>query len=227
MIDRFSIIKFWSKELRIFDILNRNVAYNRIIKNSNKNCRLVTQTELTRSNRVDYLNLLFERFGNSPIDFLEFGVFRGESILGVAKINENQENRFYGFDTFEGYPEGFDNHPKGAYTTNGTPPPTNDSRVQFIKGKFQKSLPLFLKTYSPNKYRIIHLDADLYSSTLYVLTKLDDLIDENTILTFDEFGDLRNEFPAFYDYVRSYYREFEIIQHTQKFNRVSLTVKHG
>jgi len=59
------------------------------------------------------------------------------------------------------------------------------------------------------------------------LTKLDDLIDENTILTFDEFGDLRNEFPAFYDYVRSYYREFEIIQHTQKFNRVSLTVKHG
>jgi len=149
MIDRFSIIKFWSKELRIFDILNRNVAYNRIIKNSNKNCRLVTQTELTRSNRVDYLNLLFERFGNSPIDFLEFGVFRGESILGVAKINENQENRFYGFDTFEGYPEGFDNHPKGAYTTNGTPPPQTIQEFNSSKANSKNHYRYFLKHIAP------------------------------------------------------------------------------
>lgn len=69
------------------------------------------------------------------------------------------------------------------------------------------------------------MDADLYSSTLYVLTKLDRLFDEKTIITFDEFAYLDREFLAFYDYTRSYYRDYEIIHHIPTFNRSSIKFK--
>ena len=69
------------------------------------------------------------------------------------------------------------------------------------------------------------MDADLYSSTLFVLTKLDRLFDEKTIITFDEFGYLDKEFLAFYDYTRSFYRDYEIIHHNPSFGRTSIKFK--
>jgi len=62
-----------------------------------------------------------------------------------------------------------------------------------------------------NSQLIINLDADLYSSTLYCLTQLDPIIEKDTIIRFDEFSSLEDEWLALRDYARSYYRDFEII----------------
>lgn len=162
--------------------------------------------------------------GNDAVDFLEFGVYKGHSIFGVAELNTNPNSRFFGFDAFEeGYPEGFDNHHQGDYATSI--PHTDDKRIVFIKGKFQDSLDNFLKSFIPKSRLVVHMDTDLYSATLYVLTKLDKLFDKNTIISFDEFGSLSREFLAFYDYTRSYYHDFEIIQHTPQYYRVSIRLK--
>lgn len=146
-------------------------------------------------------------------------------MFGVAKLNKNPESRFFGFDTFEGYPEDFDIHKKGSYSTNSNLPQTSDQRITLIKGLFQDTLDNFLQSFKPKHQVIVHMDADLYSSTLFVLTKLDKIFDQNSIISFDEFGSLDREFLAFYDYTRSYYRDFEIIQHTPKFHRVSIRLK--
>lgn len=219
--DKFKIIKLWRKKLPVFDMLNLNISFHEAIKKTNPQTKIIRQDQVTKQNRVEYLSNLFKP--DEPIDFLEFGVFDGTSLLGVASRNKNPESRFFGFDTFEGYPEDFDIHRIGSY--NSPIPKTEDSRVQFVKGKFQDSLSDFLKDFKPKNRMIIHFDADLYSATLYVLVKLEPLFDKNSILTFDEFGSLDREFRAFKDFINSFYYDYNIIQHTPKFHRVSIILK--
>lgn len=225
--DKFTAIKLWRKYINLFERLNANVLFHEAIKMRATDCTIIPQKQLTRSNRKEYFKLLFENHVGGldrPIDFLEFGVYQGHSLFGIAGYNTNPESRFFGFDAFEeGYPEAFDNHLKGDYATSI--PNTDDKRIEFVKGKFQDSLDKFLESFVPKSRLVIHMDADLYSATLFVLTKLDKLFDKNTILSFDEFGALDKEFLAFYDYTRSYYRDFEIIQHTPKYHRVSIRLK--
>lgn len=220
-LDKFTAIKLWRKYINLFERLNANVLFHEAIKKRATDCTIIPQKQIIRSNRKDYLASLL---GNDAVDFLEFGVYKGHSIFGVAELNTNPNSRFFGFDAFEeGYPEGFDNHRKGDYATSI--PNTDDKRIEFVKGKFQDSLDNFLKSFVPKSRLVVHMDADLYSATLYVLTKLDKLFDKNTIISFDEFGSLSRKFLAFYDYARSYYHDFEIIQHTPKYYRVSIRLK--
>jgi hypothetical protein len=51
----------------------------------------------------DFINT--EVLENRPIDYIEFGVFKGRSIKYWSKINQNIKSQFYGFDTFDGLPE--------------------------------------------------------------------------------------------------------------------------
>ncbi len=147
------------------------------------------------------------------IDYLEFGVYAGHSILHWAGADRAAESRFFGFDTFAGLPETWNQtFPRGHFATDGQVPPTDDPRVRFIQGLFQDTLPGFLHTFAPsNPRRVIHIDCDLYSSTLYCLTQLDRLITPGTFLVFDEFGDVQHEFRAFADYRASYRRAFRLV----------------
>ncbi len=146
------------------------------------------------------------------IDYLEFGVHEGGSILHWAKRNTDADSRFFGFDTFTGLPEdwsqGFE---RGHFDTGGRTPATDDPRVQFVKGLFQDTLPAFLASFAPRSRLIVHNDSDLYSSTLFCLTTLDRIIAPGTIVIFDEFGDVMHEFRALQDYLASYRRKFEVL----------------
>ena len=103
------------------------------------------------------------------IDYLEFGVGKGNSMKWWLENNNSESSRFFGFDTFEGLPEDWDFMPSGTFSTGGKAPSFEDPRVRFHKGLFQESLRPFLQDYQAKNRQVIHLDADLYSSTLYVL----------------------------------------------------------
>jgi len=55
------------------------------------------------------------------------------------------------------------------------------------------------------------MDADLYSSTLYVLTKLDEVIVPGTIILFNEFSSVLSEFRALDDYSSSYLKKYRLL----------------
>jgi hypothetical protein len=145
--------------------------------------------------------------GGGPVDYLEFGVAAGESMRHWTQVNTHPESRFVGFDTFEGLPEyWYFDLPKGSLSQQGKIPQMGDPRVSFHKGLFQETLPGFLQQFRARSKLVIHHDSDLYSSTLYCLTKLDDLCTKGTVLVFDEFASPLHEFRAYEDYLLSYRR---------------------
>ena len=154
-----------------------------------------------------YKNLFEDILKNKEIIYLEFGVWEGNSIKYISKLNNNPKSKFIGFDTFEGLPEDWtDGLKKGAFTTQGKVPLVDDQRIKFVKGLFQNTLAEELKILDLNNNHtlIIHFDADLYSSTSYVLNSLRDF---SYYAIFDEF--LGDEALALYDFLRSNEREIE------------------
>jgi len=146
------------------------------------------------------------------VDYLEFGVHRGHSILYFAEQNRSPESRFFGFDCFTGLPEDWESdYPRGHFDTGGRVPQTRDTRVEFVAGMFQDTLPGFVAGFKPRNRIVVNIDCDLYSSALYCLTKLDPLLPTGTILMFDEFGSVLHEFRAVEDYLSSYRRAFKVI----------------
>jgi len=134
--------------------------------------------------------------------WLEFGVASGRTINYISSFTKD---KVYGFDSFEGLPETWrDGFEKGSFNRNGELPQVN-SNVELIKGWFSETLPDFIKAHN-KKVSFLHLDADLYSSTKYVLNTLKDYIDKDCIVVFDElvnypgFDGDTGELKAFYEF---------------------------
>ncbi|MBN1424032.1 hypothetical protein JXA88_05690 [Candidatus Fermentibacteria bacterium] len=62
---------------------------------------------------------------------------------------------------------------------------------------------------------VLHADADLYSSTLYVLTRCNDILRPGSVVIFDEFASVLDEFRALEDYCAAYMRDYEVIAVTR------------
>lgn len=140
--------------------------------------------------------------------YLEFGVFKGFTINTCAEILPDQ--MFYGFDSFEGLPEEWHflnpddkrvktskRMPKGHFALEKLPEVRDN--VTLVKGFFDQSLEPWIEQNLKNDSVIswLHLDADLYSSTIFVLEKLNQYIKPGTIIRCDELVDWRLEgFPV-------------------------------
>jgi len=141
--------------------------------------------------------------------YLEFGVWRGASINFLADLKPNQ--KFYGFDSFEGLPEDWSSfYPKGHMKENG--PPQVRKNIELIVGLFQDTLEIFLEEHK-EKVAFLHLDADLYSSTKYVLFTLADKgwLQKGMVIEFDEvfYQDspntvLDDEYRVFLEFIDTY-----------------------
>jgi O-methyltransferase len=179
----------------------------------------------SREELCGYLNVTLLDGGNRAIDYLEFGVFEGASVQFWIAANQNASSRFVGFDSFEGLPEDWhSDRPKGAFSTGGKLPEIADPRVSFVAGWFQKSLRRFLSEYHPQDQLVIHIDCDLYSSTLYCLTTLDPLISPGTIVVLDDFFDALHVYRALTDYCSSYMRSYRLLAHTPELGQAAIVM---
>ncbi|MCX6251321.1 MAG: class I SAM-dependent methyltransferase [Bacteroidetes bacterium] len=148
---------------------------------------------------------------HEKMTYLEFGVYGGYSFEWWVKNNDHPSSSFIGFDTFEGLPEDWGIFKKGDMSAGLKLPAIEDPRVTFAKGLFQDTLPGILKTLDKGKKKVILMDADLYTSTLYALTSLAPYLAKGDIILFDQFNVPRHEFLAFTNFTESYYMKFELI----------------
>jgi hypothetical protein len=160
------------------------------------------------------------------LDYLEFGVSGGYSFKWWVKRLQKEDNRFYGFDTFEGLPENRGiAYKKGDMSSSI--PDLNDSRIRFIKGLFQETLPEFLRNNHIEKSRrkVIHMDADLFSSTLFTLTCIAPYLNKGDIIFFDEFNVPNHEFFAFKMFTESYHIQTEVLGAVNNFFQVAFIIQ--
>jgi hypothetical protein len=144
--------------------------------------------------------------------WIELGASGGKTINYISSFTRD---KVYGFDSFEGLPEkwreGFD---KGMFSANGVLPEVN-SNVVLIKGWFDETLNLFVKSHK-KRISFIHFDCDLYSSTKCALETFKNYIDKGCIMVFDEFLNFpgfenNSELRAFYEFAKNYNVKYEWI----------------
>ena len=172
-----------------------------------------------------YNHLLASEQLNDAIDYLEFGVAAGKSFKYWESKIDHSDARFYGFDTFTGLPEDWGHFKKGDMSNNNAPPEIDGKRHTWYQGLFQDTLPRFLTKYSSTRRKVIHLDADLFSSTLFVLTSLSPYIKSGDIIMFDEFNVPVHEFKAFKIWVDSFYIDYEVLGEVNNYYQTAIKIK--
>jgi predicted O-methyltransferase YrrM len=135
--------------------------------------------------------------------YLEFGVYSGGTIRHMAKYEPAVT--FHGFDSFEGLPEawaGFSLSSR-AFARGGRMPrvPAN---VVLHKGWFADTIPSWCGQ-DDGPVAFLHIDCDLYSSTVDIFRGLAERLQPGTVIVFDEYfnypGWERHEFKAWQEFV--------------------------
>ena len=130
-----------------------------------------------------------------------------------AKIGNRPIKTIYGFDSFEGLPEPWNDLPEGTFTTKGEIPLVPDN-VTLHKGWFDQILPKFIEKY-PAPICFINIDCDIYSSTQSILEILASQIVPGTVIVFDEYivneSWKLDEFRAFQEAAAKYGWNYEYL----------------
>jgi len=160
--------------------------------------------------------------------YLEFGVASGHSFSWWLSHNTHPESRFFGFDTFEGLPENWGGYRKGdmAYETGSTG--LGDRRAHLVKGTFQDTLTPFMEEHRGSlkeTRKLIHLDADLFSSTLFVLSQLYPWLQPGDLILFDEFNVANHEFFAYKIFTESFYVNLKLIGAQNNYYQTAFEVR--
>ena len=150
-----------------------------------------------------------------PGDIVECGVWKGGSLMIIAKtlINlKNQEKEIFLFDTFEGMtkPKEFDIPSSGRFdaldifeklktgddSSNWSKADLNEVKNNLYSTGYNKEKFHFIKgkvestlpQFAPEKISILRLDTDWYESTLYVLIHLFPKLVKGGVLIIDDYG---------------------------------------
>jgi predicted O-methyltransferase YrrM len=211
---QFSLVN--RNEETVLSLINQNAIHSSAqyaIKNFGKAMQFDARSKLWSYCLNTNLQLQF----SSGKIIAEFGVWQGESINFFARNCPNA--RLFGFDSFEGLEEdwyGYKLH-KGLFSTNGKLPKV-EKNVTLIKGWFEDTLPKFINELDQEKISVLHMDADTYKPTKYVLNALIPHLTSGSIIIFDEYFGYSNwelhEFKAFSEVVKSYGVKYKYIGHT-------------
>lgn len=141
-------------------------------------------------------------------DYLEFGVFEGNSFLHAHHRGRRRMPwmRFFAFDSFEGLPEpeGFDEGgefhggqfacSQSRFEQNLREQDADMTRIRVIPGWYDASLTQDMK--HDNQLEVCSvamIDCDLHASTVPVMAFLTDLLRTGSILLFDDWYNFRGD----------------------------------
>jgi len=150
--------------------------------------------------------------------YLEFGVFKGGTIRYIEKRLRRMGKTdaiIHGFDSFQGLPKAWGGSSLGrsAFSTKGKLPrvPPN---VVLHKGWFTDTI-LQWRASVTAPLAFLHVDCDIYSSTVEVLEGLYDRMQVGTVIVFDEYFNYPNwkqhEFRAWRECVERHNLTYEYL----------------
>ncbi len=157
---------------------------------------------------------------------LEFCVYKGDSINHFAEALPDVT--WYGFDSFEGLPEAWTlGAKKGAFSIGGNLPPVRGN-VRLTKGFFENTLSGFVAQHKGGKIAFLHIDCDLYSSTVTILNNVADMLGPGAIILFDELinyhGWEEGEYKAFMEFAAARGLGFEYVAYNRTGGQVAVRI---
>lgn len=179
--------------------------------------------------RFNLYNAISDHYGleAAAITYLEFGVASGISFKWWLGKNKNSASGFWGFDTFEGLPEKWSVfYEKGdmAFPL----PDFGDDRALFLKGIFQDTLHGFIEAnkevLKSDRRKLIHMDADLFSSTIFTLSQLYPYLKKGDIIMFDEFNVATHEYMAYKIFTEAFYVKMKLIGGQNNFYQAAFEI---
>jgi len=165
---------------------------------------------------------------------LEFGTATGRTLNQFAHWLPH--NTIHGFDSWQGLPEKFNDLPAGHFAQEL---PEVLPNCRLIQGWFgarpaqdQSSIPEFTAQTFANEHKgpiaLLHLDADLYSSTKTVLDVFAKQIVPGTVILFNEYWNhptwLKHEYKAWQEHVKTFGRDYEYIGYASDHQEVAIRV---
>jgi hypothetical protein len=181
---------------KVKDLIQRFVVFAKV-------GRFITITP----HRLEMLQKAFQYVTNEkvPGEYFEFGVARGLTFSGayhIARKYHAPTNEFYGFDSFEGFPElheidkkfirfktGDENWTQDTFSRTLQDAGVPKEVVRVVPGWFKDSLTPTLQNSLREgrvKASIVWVDCDLYESTLQVLNFITPLLQNGTVIIFDD-----------------------------------------
>jgi O-methyltransferase len=173
----------------------------------------------------DCISLLYKLKGNDIGDYLEFGVFNGNSIGSMylaREASQTESIRLFGFDAFEGLPLGSEEEDsgvwkKGFYACSFEQMQAcllrrniHSDKIVWVKGWYDQTLnDDLIKKLNLENLGLIFVDCDTYSSSKAVLNFIAPLIKQPLIICFDDWklNDLdikgMGEYKSFNEFLES------------------------
>ncbi|WP_261291736.1 TylF/MycF family methyltransferase [Paraclostridium sordellii] len=162
-----------------------------------------------------------------PGEVLEFGVYKGASIIRFATYRELLENTYsrkiIGFDIFGEFPK-TDNDDDNKFIQrfeeqggNGISKEVLEdfikhkkiNNIELIKGNVFDTLDEFLEKNKQIKISLLHLDLDVYKPTKFILEKLYERMIPGGIIVFDDYGTVKGATDAIDEFLKEKNKKIE------------------
>ncbi|CEN31202.1 CalS11 [[Clostridium] sordellii] len=170
---------------------------------------------------------LYKKIVNIPGEVLEFGVYKGASIIRFSTYRELLENTYsrkiIGFDIFGEFPK-TDNDDDNKFIQrfeeqggNGISKEAledfikhkNINNIELIKGNIFDTLDEFLEKNKQIKISLLHLDLDVYKPTKFILEKLYERMVPGGIIVFDDYGTVKGATDAIDEFLKEKNKKIE------------------
>tara|TARA_B110000444_G_C18850234_1_gene604960 strand:+ start:2569 stop:3219 length:651 start_codon:yes stop_codon:yes gene_type:complete len=178
------------------------------------------KTKVDRINKIVVHYELYKKVYKLDGDILEFGVFKGTSIIQWASFREilgrSHEQKIIGFDTFDKFPEtNFekDKDLRKQFVNEAGLNSTSKASLEkifnykeiknfnLVEGDILKTLPNFMKENNNLRIALLHIDVDIYEPTKIILDELYDKVVDGGIIILDDYKVFPGETKAVDDFV--------------------------
>ena len=162
---------------------------------------------------------LFKKSINARGDIIEFGVYKGNSLIRLISFNKiynKTKKKVFAFDVFNKFPIGQNKKDKKQRKNFIKNAGENSIKVKelknilkkkkfknfsLVKGDVLETIPKFLIKNKNSKFSFINLDLDLYEPSLYVLEMFYPKLSKNGIIMLDNYGEFYGETKAVKEFI--------------------------